>query len=238
MLTEKVCIYSFGFTLFILIINSFNNSFNNSNYINYNFVNSLTLKINQLSFIYIISYFIMKFMELMYEFCLFIINHLIYRNYITYFKLYNDNNNTFGDEEDLTEYETTDDEDENDKENKKKDIMFKYLYIAIYKYNYKNLTLYNLKSLDKIPKILKNDFCLTEIDRYVYAIIMRLTNIALKKGTDIKYFLNAVELFNLNIGTDIFISKNKKQIMKEYDYFIKNRKNLYNMSLYSIYNKD
>jgi hypothetical protein len=67
---------------------------------------------------------------------------------------------------------------------------------------------------------------------------MRLTNIALKKGTDIKYFLNAVELFNLNIGTDIFISKNKKQIMKEYDYFIKNRKNLYNMSLYSIYNED
>ncbi len=234
MSTETVCIYSFGFTLFILIINSFNNSFINSNYINYNFVNSLTIKINQLSIIYITAYFIMKVMEFVFNFISFFINNIIYTNYITYFKLYNDNNNTFGEKEETTDYETTDDEDDINKDN----IMFKYLYTSIYKYNYKNLTLLiNSKSLDKIPKILKNELCLTEIDRYVYAIIMRLTNIALKKGTDFKYFIYALELLNLNIGTDIYISRNKKQIMKEYEEFIKNKKNLYNIPLYTIYNK-
>jgi hypothetical protein len=209
------------------------NQFIYANKINYNVINTLTININHLTLIYIIAYIIIQLMELIYKFCLFIINYLIYKNYITYFKLYNDNNLEYKTKIEDEEYYYEDEE-----EYQEDNYMFKYLYTSIHKYNYSYLTfLINQKSLNKIPKILKNEQCLNEIDRYVYAIIMRLTTLALRKGTNIHYFMKALEMLNINIETDRFIYRNKKEIIKEYAAFIKNKNNLYNLSLYSILNE-
>jgi hypothetical protein len=121
-----------------------------------------------------------------------------------------------------SEVETTDDEED--------DFDFELLYDSIFQFNMRYLPKYTSEHyLNMIPDYLDNGTELKLIDKYIYAVLMKLAYHNNKKHTFKKFVAN---LEMLNVHTMSFVLNNIHQIQKEYNKFIENRKKLNKLNCY------
>lgn len=94
-----------------------------------------------------------------------------------------------------------------------KDILFANLYKFILEYKLRHLPRYtNKQDLSTIPYVLTNDKKMEDIDRYIYSILLTITNKAKEnKDLSFEYFLECLEI---EVNDDLF------NIKKEYFQFI------------------
>jgi hypothetical protein len=116
-------------------------------------------------------------------------------------------------------------------------IRFKHLYKAIYHYNFNNLADFvSEEDFIHIPDTVYNNKKLNDVDKYVYAILYKLSGLAIiNKDHTIKHLLELIKSNNMNNMTIEAIKSNKnfKLIKNEYHDFLCNRECLNLINCYT-----